>query len=167
MSTRQRIYIKTGSDGANVERFVLPIHGKGLWGPMYGFLALDADGKTIEHLSYYEHQETPGLGAEVDGPVFKRAWPGLIAYDDEGEPQIDVTKGEIPADNESHVASISGATITSNGVEAMVNFWLSDRGYGVFLKKNRTAEPTATASRQPGDDRALAAAPADRSAASY
>jgi len=136
MSTVQRVYLKKDAQ-ENIERFILPIYGKGLWGPMYGFLALDADGETIEHLSYYDHIETPGLGGEVDSKDFKQAWPGLVAYNEAGQPQIDVTKGQIPKDNDHEVASLSGATITSNGVEAMVNFWLSDNGYGKFIKKHK------------------------------
>ncbi len=73
---------------------VLPIVGKGLWSTMYGFLALDPDLTTIRGINYYEHGETPGLGGEVDNPIWKRQWRGKVAFED-GEPAIDVIKGSV------------------------------------------------------------------------
>jgi len=61
--------------GDKLDMLVLPIEGKGLWGTLYGYLALDADTTTIKGITYYDHKETPGLGGEVDNPKWKNRWP--------------------------------------------------------------------------------------------
>ena len=63
-------------NGADIEQVILPIEGSGLWGMMYGFLAVEADGNTVRGLQFYDHAETPGLGAEVDKPSWRALWPG-------------------------------------------------------------------------------------------
>jgi Na+-transporting NADH:ubiquinone oxidoreductase subunit C len=126
---------------------VLPIVGKGLWSTMYGFLALDPDLTTIRGINYYEHGETPGLGGEVDNPIWKRQWRGKVAYED-GEPAIDVIKGTVnPTDPAAKhkIDGLAGATITSVGVEHTVNYWLGDDGFGEYLKKQRDATNTQQA----------------------
>ena len=68
-----------------IDKVILPVHGKGLWSTLYGFLALDIeDVNTIRSLVYYEHGETPGLGGEVDNPRWKALWNGKRAFDEEG-----------------------------------------------------------------------------------
>jgi Na+-transporting NADH:ubiquinone oxidoreductase subunit C len=132
------VYIVRGP-GGEPEQFVLPIYGKGLWSTLYGFLAMEADadsGMPVTGITYYEHAETPGLGGEVDTPGWKAQWPGKLLLSQDGEPMLDVTKpGNASEPNE--VDGISGATITSNGVEGMVNYWLGDDGFGPFLKRYR------------------------------
>jgi Na+-transporting NADH:ubiquinone oxidoreductase subunit C len=128
---------------------VLPIVGKGLWSTMYGFLALDPDLTTIRGINYYEHGETPGLGGEVDNPIWKRQWRGKVAFE-KGEPAIDVIKGSVnPADpNAKHkIDGLAGATITSVGVEHTVNYWLGDDGFGEYLKKQRSGQNTQQAGK--------------------
>ncbi len=113
---------------------VLPIVGKGLWSTMYGFLALEPDYQTVRGINYYEHAETPGLGGEVDNPIWKQQWKGKEAFAN-GEPDIRVVKGGAKGDNQ--VDALSGATITSLGVQNTVNYWLGDDGFGKFLAKAR------------------------------
>lgn len=122
-----------GSD--KIQQVVLPIFGKGLWGTLYGFLALKSDLQTIQGITFYQHKETPGLGGEVDNPLWKDQWEGRKLYDDSGEPAAIVFKGPAPADNPYAVDGLSGATITSRGVTNLIRFWASDDGYGPYLRK--------------------------------
>lgn len=119
-----------------VDMIVLPIFGQGLWATMYGFLALDADGRTIRGLTYYEHGETPGLGGEVDNPRWKRLWQGRLVYDEDGEVAIEVIKGATgpPEENPHEVDGLSGATLTSRGVSNMLRFWFDENGFAPFLR---------------------------------
>ena len=120
-----------------VDMLILPIYGKGLWGTLYGFLALRADCNTIAGLTYYTHKETPGLGAEVDNPKWKGLWPGRKVFDAEGNVAIHVIKG--PAENAQQapheVDGLSGATITSRGVTNMLRYWFGESGYQTYLEK--------------------------------
>lgn len=122
--------------GGQVDSLILPIEGYGLWSTLYGFLALDRDGNTIEGITFYQHGETPGLGGEVDNPKWKSLWPGRKAYGPQGEPQIAVVKGQAgpPASDPHRVDGLSGATITSKGVSSLVKFWLGEHGFGPYIK---------------------------------
>jgi Na+-transporting NADH:ubiquinone oxidoreductase subunit C len=127
-------------DGAGrLELLVLPIEGKGLWSTMYGFLALGPDLRTVRGLTYYQHGETPGLGGEVDSPRWKALWPGRDVFDEVGRPAIEVVRGRAgPPDTDPHrVDGLSGATITSRGVTAMLRFWLGEQGFGPYLDRLR------------------------------
>ena len=118
-----------------VDRIILNVEGKGLWSTLYGFLALSKDGATINGLTFYKHGETPGLGGEVDNPKWKKLWVGEQAYK-AGEPQIDVVKGSAPVgvSTDGKVDGLSGATLTANGVESLLNFWLGPQGYGPYVQ---------------------------------
>ncbi|MCL5424461.1 MAG: Na(+)-translocating NADH-quinone reductase subunit C [Gammaproteobacteria bacterium] len=125
-------------DEDSPEQIVVPIRGQGLWGLMRGFLAVEGDGNTIVSITYYEHSETPGLGAEVNNPRWQAQWEGKEIYDEEGNltPAIHLTKGG--ASGEHEVDALSGATLTSNGVTNMLQFWLSEEGFGTYLAKFRS-----------------------------
>ena len=115
---------------------ILPVRGYGLWGILYGYLAISSDLNTIVGLEFYEHKETPGLGAEVDNPKWKALWRGKKIYDENGEILIKVVKGMV--DNSSdmstyEVVGLSGATLTSTGVSNLLAYWLSDSGFKKFL----------------------------------
>ena len=115
---------------------ILPVRGYGLWGILYGYLAISSDLNTIVGLEFYEHKETPGLGAEVDNPKWKALWRGKKIYDENGEILINVVKGKV--DNSSdmspyEVDGLSGAPLTSNGVSNLLAYWLSDSGFKKFL----------------------------------
>lgn len=132
-------------EGDEIESVVLPIHGYGLWSIMYGFLALDGDANTVEGVRFYEHAETPGLGGEIENPDWVAKWKGKKIFED-GEwanPDFSLIKGGVGdnTDNKEHkVDALSGATLTSRGVERTVKFWLGERGYGPFLQKVRDGE---------------------------
>ena len=126
-------------DGA-LDQIVLPFNGKGLWSTMYGFISLAPDTKTVKGIGYYEHGETPGLGGEVDNPRWKSLWGGKVLLDDHFKPVLHVIKGSVntASPEASHqIDGLSGATMTSRGVEAMINYWLSEEGYGPFLARLR------------------------------
>ena len=122
-----------------IDKVILPVHGKGLWSTLYGFLALDIeDVNTIRSLVYYEHGETPGLGGEVDNPRWKGLWNGKRAFDEEGRIAIEVLRGLVDASSPRavhQVDGLSGATITSRGVSNTLRYWLGEDGYGPFLDR--------------------------------
>ncbi len=122
-----------------VEQIVIPIEGVGMWGTLYGLLAIDRDTTTISGLAYYDQKETPGLGGEAGSSRWQALWRGRKAYDDNWEPRIVVIKGPAgpPAQDPHRVDGLSGATITSNSITQMMQFWLGKNGYAPFLKKFR------------------------------
>lgn len=136
--------IFTLSENGELVRVVLPVHGYGLWSTLYGFISLKGDANTIEGLGFYDHAETPGLGGEVDNPRWKKQWVGKEVYGENlEEPQIKLVKGGVGAnvaDKEHKVDALSGATLTSRGVQQLVNYWMGDRGYETYLKKLRQGE---------------------------
>jgi len=119
-----------------LEKIILPIRGYGLWGTLFGYIAIDKDLNTIRGLEFYEHKETPGLGAEVDNPRWKALWDGKKIYKD-GDIEIAVIKGKVDPSNamaDYQVDGLSGATLTSRGVTNMLAFWFSESGYQETLK---------------------------------
>lgn len=128
-------------DGDKHTRLILPVHGKGLWSTLYGFLAVDMDLNTIKALSFYEHAETPGLGGEVDNPKWKALWDGKKAFGEDGSPKITVIKGKVDNSSASaihQVDGLSGATITARGVGNLIQYWLGEDGYGKYIEKLRS-----------------------------
>ena len=123
------------SEQNQIQKIVLPIRGYGLWGTLYGYLSLDADLNTVKGIEYYDHKETPGLGGEVDNPVWKSDWNGKKVYYSSGNVILYVTKG--PSTEEYEIDGISGATLTSNGVSNMIKYWLGENGYGPVLEMLR------------------------------
>ena len=122
-------------DGERLEQVILPIEGAGLWATMYGFLAVENDGKTARGLQFYEHGETPGLGDAVDKPAWRAQWKGKRLYDDDGAPLIEVVKGPAPKDSDYQIDGLAGATLTGRGVSEFVRHWIGDEGYGPYLKE--------------------------------
>ncbi|WP_293746087.1 Na(+)-translocating NADH-quinone reductase subunit C [uncultured Paraglaciecola sp.] len=120
------------NDAGDVTRLVLPVHGSGLWDLMYGLLAIDADGNTVRELIYYQHKETPGLGGEIQNPSWKAKWNGKKLFNN-GEVALEVNKGD-NSKNQYAVDALSGATLTSNGVQNTLTYWAGKNGYGLYLK---------------------------------
>jgi len=134
-----RVYLIPDQQG-KIVKYVLPVHGYGLWSIMYGFIALDADAITIAGFTFYEHGETAGLGAEITNPKWLAQFPGKLAVDPQGRPLIRVNKGPVSsgaANANYSVDGISGATLTSNGVTKLLHFWLGQLGFGPYLAKLR------------------------------
>ena len=119
------------NDDNTINKVILPVRGYGLWGTLFGYISIENDFNTVAGLEFYEHKETPGLGAEVDNPKWKALWPGKQLYRDD-EVVLEVIKGKVPEDDSNlayKVDGLSGATITSRGVSNMIKYWFSDSGY--------------------------------------
>nr|WP_306803844.1 Na(+)-translocating NADH-quinone reductase subunit C [Providencia sp. PROV129] len=123
-------------DSGKVSQIILPVYGSGLWSVMYAFIAVDVDGVTSRGITYYAHGETPGLGGEVDNPQWKAQWPGKKLFNEQGIPAIKIVRSGA-TDSPYGIDGLSGATLTSNGIQHMFDFWLGDNGFGPFLKKVR------------------------------
>lgn len=107
------------------KKFVLPMVGKGLWGGIWGFVALDDDGQTVFG-SYFSHEsETAGLGSLIKEQKFQDAFVGKQAYSADGNAALKVVKSGAVQDAEHEVDGITGATLTSNGVRDMITEYLS------------------------------------------
>lgn len=121
-------------------KYVLPVYGAGLWGPIWGYVAFNADGATI-YGAYFAHQgETPGLGAEIEKPAFSDQFQGKAVFKDGRFMPIAVVKaGQKPTNGEDYVDGISGGTITSKGVGSMLDNCLTP--YKAFLEKLGHASP--------------------------
>jgi Na+-transporting NADH:ubiquinone oxidoreductase subunit C len=131
-----------GSDGEQFDKVILPIHGAGLWSTLYGFIALESDANTVAGLGFYEHGETPGLGGEVDNPRWKALWPGKEVYKN-GEAALGLIKGNVDRNSSDaawQVDGLSGATLTSRGVSNLVQFWMGENGFSLFLSKLKSGE---------------------------
>ena len=104
-------------------------------------MAVEKDLRTIGGLTFYQHGETPGLGGEVDNPAWKAKWVGKQIWE-ESQPREDeylmvgVAKAAPPPNMRPYmVDGLSGATITTRGVDTLVKYWLSDDGFGPYLRK--------------------------------
>ncbi len=134
-----KVYVVEGPQGG-VETVILPIKGYGLWSTLYGFLALGSDLNTVVGMGFYEHAETPGLGGEVDNPNWKALWPGKKVYADDGSVGLTIIKGNAPSGSEHKIDGLSGATLTSRGVDNLIKFWLGESGYASFLENLKSGE---------------------------
>jgi Na+-transporting NADH:ubiquinone oxidoreductase subunit C len=106
-------------DSGEVESVAVAFAGPGLWGPIKGFLALGPDMETIKGLTFYEQEETPGLGGEIASQWFREQFEGKKITDDTGNIGILIKSGGSSAINE--VDAITGATMTCDKVEAILN----------------------------------------------
>jgi len=136
------IYEVSSDDGDNTEKtqLVLPIRGRGLWSTLYGFISIEIgngqgpESVTVMGITYYKHGETPGLGGEVENPLWKGKWPDKKVYDEDWNVALKVTKGTSQG-SPYQVDAISGATLTSNGVTNMLEFWLGEKGFGPYIRQ--------------------------------
>src|SRR5690606_24082256 len=100
-------------------------------------------GYTLEGRGFYAHAETPGLGGEVDNPRWLHRSGGTEVYGEQGGPRLRPIQGRLDANaegGEHKVDVLSGATLSSRGVENLVNYWMGDRGYAPFLNNLRQGE---------------------------
>jgi Na+-transporting NADH:ubiquinone oxidoreductase subunit C len=117
-------------------KYIFPMRGAGLWGPIWGFVSLDSDMSTIYGANFDHQGETPGLGAEISTDWFQAEFNGKEIYNDQGElVSITVTKPGQEAPEEHSVDGVSGGTITSKGLQDML---LSGfESYSEFLQKKK------------------------------
>ena len=100
---------------------------------------MDGDATTVRALKFYQHGETPGVGARIEDPEWEAKWQDLTAFDDDGVLRLGVRTrpGMTAAPGSYLVDGISGATRTTQGVDGMLRFWLGDYGFGPFLERIR------------------------------
>jgi len=138
-SRHMPLFIASFEDGS--QKIVIPVLGKGLWGPIWGYISLEKDMNTIAGAVFAHKGETPGLGADIDQKWFQEPFKGKKLFDEAGTfIGIKVHKGGKGAaaamgDTEHGVDAISGGTITSKGLEAMLLNCLS--GYETYFKNNK------------------------------
>ena len=123
-------------DGAEIN--VIPIYGAGLWGPIWGYIAFNADCTEIVG-AYFDHEsETPGLGAKIkDEAWFREQFKGETVNFSKPDDSFDIIKGGAPKDDKSAVDAITGATMTCNGLDAALDTWF--KAYMPFLEKKAGA----------------------------
>lgn len=124
---------------------VVPIYGAGLWGPVWGYIALQPDLKTILGVYFDHSSETPGLGSKIkDDPEFQAQFIGKSFNLDDAANPFDIVKGGAPEGDEHAVDAISGSTMTSRGLDAGIDVWIGAyRNY--FAKAAAASTETAEA----------------------
>jgi Na+-transporting NADH:ubiquinone oxidoreductase subunit C len=127
------LFKATSADGTNV--IIIPVEGKGLWGPIWGYIALESDMNTIYGVTFDHKGETPGLGAEINTPKFESMFPGKKLFDNGNFVSIQVIKGGAKPNDIHGVDAISGGTITSKGLQKMLFDCINK--YNDYLNKNR------------------------------
>ncbi len=125
---------------SDAPKWIFPIRGRGLWSMLRGFIALESDLQSVAGITYYEHAETPGLGGEVDNPNWKAKWHGKKVYGPAGEVQLKVAKGAAESGDPYAIDGLSGATITSNGVTNMIEFWMGEDGFRPFVENRKSGD---------------------------
>jgi Na+-transporting NADH:ubiquinone oxidoreductase subunit C len=134
------VYVKVKE--GQPDGYAIPVSGKGLWSTIYGYLAIEPDGKTVKGITFYKHGETPGLGGEVEKEWFVNNFIGKQIVDPSGKlVGIQVVKGKVnPRDPESYhkVDGISGATMTGKGVTRFLEQDLTR--YDPFFRRIRAGE---------------------------
>jgi Na+-transporting NADH:ubiquinone oxidoreductase subunit C len=111
--------VAVGFGGKLISRITGQKEVRGLWAPVKGFLALDKEMRTIRGITFYEQEETPGLGGEIASDWFQEQFVGKSIFDEAGNPGIIIRSSEGEAPNK--VDAISGATLTCDKVQTMLN----------------------------------------------
>ncbi len=126
------VFVSTLEDS---KQYIIPVYGKGLWGPIWGYVSLEGNLSTIFGANFSHKSETPGLGAEIDTKEFQKQFIGKEIFNEQGQfVSVSVMKGGAAApDSKYEVDGISGGTITSNGVDKMLKDCLSS--YEPYFKK--------------------------------
>ena len=130
-------------ENGELDKLIMPVRGYGLWSTLYGFMAVQSDLNTVTGLGFYQHGETPGLGGEVDNPKWRSQWQGKELFNDDGKLAIQVVKGGVDPQSpraDHQVDALAGATLTSNGVNNLLHFWLGENGFGPFIANLRAGE---------------------------
>ncbi|HKK68320.1 MAG TPA: NADH:ubiquinone reductase (Na(+)-transporting) subunit C, partial [Bacteroidales bacterium] len=123
----------------NGEKVIIPLRGKGLWGPIWGYISLDGNYNDIYGASFGHKSETPGLGAEINTQPFESQFKGKEILNDQGEfVSVDVVKGGAPEDAPHAVDAISGGTITSHGLRDMLQQGI--KPYMTYFNQQKSME---------------------------
>ncbi len=136
------VYLFTKDE--NIQAYIIPIESQGLWGKIYAYMAIAADGSTIAGFTVYKHSETPGLGGEIDTQWFQEKFEGKKIIDQTGNfVSVAIAKGEaekkVPDQKLPHyVDGISGATLTGKYLTQGLQKTLSEyEPVSVSFRKNR------------------------------
>lgn len=131
-------------DTSNVEAYILPLYGAGLWDAIWGYVAVKSDLNTIAGASFDHNGETPGLGARIATPEVQGRFVGKKIYDEQGElVSVSMVKGEGNAGlNDHQVDGMSGATITGRGLSTMLKNYLNY--YQSYFKKLKSDDGNLT-----------------------
>ena len=123
---QEQVFPVFESEENGIKSYILPLRGKGLWGPIWGFLALTDDMSTVSGAVFDHKSETPGLGAEISLDWFQEPFIGKQIFDGTEFTSIKVIKGGAKENDMHGVDGISGGTITSDGVTDMLYERLSN-----------------------------------------
>ncbi len=122
------------SENGGPKNYVVPVLGKGLWGPIWGYIALEEDLNTISGAVFDHKGETPGLGAEINTGWFQEPFVGKTIFNEAGEfVSVEVVKGGADPSSPHQVDAISGGTITSKALEEMIIDCMT--GYVAYFKE--------------------------------
>ena len=128
------VFVFTDNNGDH--KYIVPVRGKGLWGPIWGYIAFEPDFNTIAGAIYDHSKETPGLGAEINTSWFEDEFIGKKIFGDQGDfESVKVLKSVDTSDDPHAVDAISGGTSTSKGLEDMLADYLV--GYVAHFNEKR------------------------------
>jgi Na+-transporting NADH:ubiquinone oxidoreductase subunit C len=139
-------------EGEQLDRLILPVRGNGMWSMLRGYIALDSDLNTIAGMTFYEQNETPGLGDQITHGHWLEQWQGRQIYDDQGNLRFRVSEGVVQpgsATAQFEVDALTGATVTANAVTGLVHYWFGAHGYQEFLSALREQPPEKPAEGNP------------------
>ncbi len=131
-------------DGDDLDRIILPVRGAGMWSMMYGYIALESDFTTVAGMTFYEQNETPGLGDQITHPHWLEQWQGKRIYDDTGATLFNVSEGVVDPGSVNapyQVDALTGATVTGNAVTGLVRYWFGPHGYKGLLDTMKNNPP--------------------------
>jgi Na+-transporting NADH:ubiquinone oxidoreductase subunit C len=123
-----------------LDRIILPVHATGMWSTIYGYIALEPDLNTIAAATFYEQNETPGLGDQILRPEWQSQWAGRRIYDEVGDLRFAVNHGKVEPGSSTwlyEVDALTGATVTADAVTGMMHYWFGPHGYRDFLDELR------------------------------
>jgi len=126
-----------------LKRMILPIYGQGMWSTLYGFIALEADLNTISDITFYQQNETAGIGDRILRPDWQARWQGRKLYDETGALRFRIGGSAVDQatpETVFQVDAISGATITVDAVANLVRYWFGPHGFAPFLESSRSED---------------------------
>jgi Na+-transporting NADH:ubiquinone oxidoreductase subunit C len=131
-------------DDGDLSRIILPVRGSGMWSMLRGYIALKPDLNTIAGMTFYEQNETPGLGDQILHEHWLQQWRGRQILDEYGVLAFRVGDGAVEEGSVAarhQVDALTGATVTGNAVTGLIHYWFGPHGYGALLDYLRQHPP--------------------------
>ena len=122
-------------DNGALDSITLPVYGQGMWSTVRAFISLQADVNTLRSIVIQEHGETPGIGDLIEDVNWLDSWSGKQVFDPGGAVALRLVTPGSAATDRSAIDAITGATVTSESVVTLVQFWLGEDGYGPVLQQ--------------------------------